>query len=44
MLTYKKTKLLVPQITHLSKLALDVRGKGFGWFIFRAFKSYFHCS
>ena len=23
MLTYKKTKLLVPQITHLSKLALD---------------------
>ena len=28
----------------LSKLALDVRGKGFGWFVFRAFKSYFYWS
>ena len=30
--------------THLSKLAVDVRGKGFGSLVFRAFKSYFYWS
>ena len=30
--------------TRLSKLTIDVRGKGFGWFVFRAFKSYVYWS